>query len=163
MKPITEQKRQELAAELRDFLNKNTFLRNTLQKQAYEIALASLTAEPEVSEIESVHPENGNTIILLRRGGLKNISPEDIAEYEMIETEKFYTAPPVPVINVPEKLPCDVRFDPGMIFRKGVLVQTMLDALIRRDDYEKELAELSEGERKARQEKISEFLNSLGE
>ena len=104
MKPITEQRRQELIAELREFLNKNTFLRNTLQKQAYEIALASLTAAPEVSEIESVHPENGNTIIHLRRGGLKNISPEDIAEYEMIETEKFYTAPPVPVIKLPDEI-----------------------------------------------------------
>ncbi|WP_025902353.1 hypothetical protein [Tatumella sp. UCD-D_suzukii] len=66
-------------------------------------------------------------------------------------------------VELPEKLPCDVRFEPGLIFRKGVLVQTMLDALIRRDDYEKELAELSEDERKARQEKISEFLNGLGE
>ena len=80
--------------------------------------------------------------------------------YSILE---IYTAPPVPVIKLPEKLPCDVRFDPGMIFRKGVLVQTMLDALVRRDDYEKELAELSEDERKARQEKISEFLNGLGE
>lgn len=64
---------------------------------------------------------------------------------------------------IPEKLPCDVHLDPGLILRKGVLVQAMLDALIRRDDYEKELAEFSEDERKARQEKISEFFNGLGE
>ena len=102
MKLITEQRRQELIAlanvELTEWdLNSDHY-------SLIEIAMASLTAVPEVSEIESVHPENGNTIIHLRRGGLKNISPEDIAEYEMIETEKFYTAPPVPVIKFPDEL-----------------------------------------------------------
>ena len=107
MKPITEQERQglighsnELKERIEHFGHKSDFESKTLQ--LVEIALASLTAAPEVSEIESVHPENGNTIIHLRRGGLKNISPEDIAEYEMIETEKFYAAPPVPVIKLPE-------------------------------------------------------------
>ncbi|GAA0517607.1 hypothetical protein GCM10009414_29030 [Tatumella terrea] len=116
MKPITEQRRQELIADCEKEIEHAEKLllsaglaigwrkvhENNLLK--HQIALASLTAAPEVSEIESVHPENGNTIIHLRRGGLKNISPEDIAEYEMIETEKFYTAPPVPVIKLPDEI-----------------------------------------------------------
>lgn len=102
MKPITEQERQELIAYARIEISRWVNIPDKIyMSELMEIALASLTAEPEVSEIESVHPENGNTIIHLRRGGLKNISSEDIAEYEMIETEKFYTAPPVQVIEFP--------------------------------------------------------------
>ena len=108
MKPITEKERQELIAYARIEISRWVNIPDKrYMSELMEIALASLTAEPEVSEIESVHPENGNTIIHLRRGGLKNISSEDIAEYEMIETEKFYTAPPVPV----NKLPDDGSFD----------------------------------------------------
>ena len=118
MKPITEQRRQELIADreyeirhLKEHIDRLSRHHVNFDLSKYEsqlerqqIALASLTAAPEVSEIESVHPENGNTIIYLRRGGLKNISPEDIAEYEMIETEKFYTTPPVPVIKLPDEI-----------------------------------------------------------
>ena len=111
MKTLTEQQRKNII----DFINavkssfagvepsdSHEFDLEELTPLVFDAALASLTAVPEVSEIKSVHPENGNTIIHLRRGGLRDISPEDISECEMDETEWFYPAPPVPVIKFPD-------------------------------------------------------------
>ena len=173
MKPITEQRRQELIEYIKAALAAHVQRGgDSDEEDVFKTALASLTAVPvktklkyssvlpkfigETNEVESLH--------CFIHGDTPDFPTQEEAYTEACNmTGDLYTAPPVPVIKLPEKLPCDVRFDSGMIFRKGVLVQTMLDALIRRDDYEKELAELSEDERKARQEKISEFLNGLGE
>ncbi|GAA0511265.1 hypothetical protein GCM10009414_21160 [Tatumella terrea] len=172
MKPITEQRRQELIEYIKAALAAHVQRGgDSDEEDVFKIALASLTAVrhqwsngcnlwvPRALRYlaENERPGGGNSYFNTEH--LYQLA----RELELSMSSPLYTAPPVPVIKLPEKLPCDVRFDPGMIFRKGVLVQTMLDALIRRDDYEKELAELSEDERKARQEKISEFLNGLGE
>lgn len=152
MKPITEQRRQELIEYIKAALAAHVQRGgDSDEEDVFKIALASLTAVP----FAWIHPNMLDDMDGGRISGRVWNSPVD----EMSGEERLpvYTAPPVPVIKLPEKLPCDVRFDSGMIFRKGVLVQTMLDALIRRDDYEKELAELSEDERKARQEKSPNF------
>ena len=169
MKPITEQRRQELIADCQKEIGTLMLwlecgpLRDRSKTESellrQQIALASLTAVRAGWGLRSLQEDCYGSWLTTepREQAYLDCQPH---KYENVG---LYTAPPVPVIKLPEKLPCDVRFDPGMIFRKGVLVQTMLDALVRRDDYEKELAELSEDERKARQEKISEFLNGLGE
>ncbi|WP_241166789.1 hypothetical protein [Serratia marcescens] len=49
----------------------------------------------------------------------------------------LYTAPPAPAY--PERLPCPVHLLPGLKFGKGVPTRSMLDALVRRAEYEAEL------------------------
>lgn len=46
------------------------------------------------------------------------------------------TAPPAPAY--PERLPCPVHLLPGLKFGKGVPTRSMLDALVRREEYESE-------------------------
>ncbi|QJU41348.1 hypothetical protein [Serratia marcescens] len=48
----------------------------------------------------------------------------------------LYTAPPAPAF--PERLPCPVHLLPGLKFGKGVPTHSMLDALVRRAEYESE-------------------------
>lgn len=48
----------------------------------------------------------------------------------------LYTAPPAPAF--PERLPCPVHLLPGLKFGKGVPTRSMLDALVRRAEYESE-------------------------
>lgn len=43
---LTQEQRGDLIFEVSKFLDENTFLRSTVEKQVYEIALASLTAVP---------------------------------------------------------------------------------------------------------------------
>ncbi|MHC9213738.1 nucleoside triphosphate pyrophosphohydrolase family protein [Serratia marcescens] len=49
----------------------------------------------------------------------------------------YYTAPPAPAY--PERLPCPVHLLPGLKFGKGVPTSSMLDALVRRAEYESEI------------------------
>lgn len=49
----------------------------------------------------------------------------------------LYTAPPSPAY--PERLPCPVHLLPGLKFGKGVPTRSMLDALVRRAEYESEI------------------------
>ncbi|MCK1117838.1 hypothetical protein MX040_00370 [Serratia marcescens] len=61
------------------------------------------------------------------------------------EKQALYTAPPAlaasqPAAAVfPESLPCPVHLLPGLKFGKGVPTRSMLDALVRRAEYEAEL------------------------
>lgn len=103
MKPITEEQRQALITEIRTFLDGNTFIRETVEKQAYEIALASLTAEVAFGVIKSVNPDSGNINIHYQPGGINNIDPDYVAEMEMVEVDRLYAAPPVPVIKLPDE------------------------------------------------------------
>lgn len=48
----------------------------------------------------------------------------------------LYDAPPAPAY--PERLPCPVHLLPGLKFGKGVPTRSMLDALVRRAEYESE-------------------------
>lgn len=48
-----------------------------------------------------------------------------------------FAAPPAPAY--PETLPCPVRLMPGLLFGRGVTTKSMLDALVRRAEYEAEL------------------------
>lgn len=49
---------------------------------------------------------------------------------------ELFTAPPAP--EYPERLPCPVHLLPGLKFGKGVPTRSMLDALVRRAEYESE-------------------------
>lgn len=49
---------------------------------------------------------------------------------------ELFTAPPAPAY--PERLPCPVHLLPGLKFGKGVPTRSMLDALVRRAEYESE-------------------------
>ncbi len=49
---------------------------------------------------------------------------------------ELFTAPPAPAY--PERLPCLVHLLPGLKFGKGVPTRSMLDALVRRAEYESE-------------------------
>ena len=52
------------------------------------------------------------------------------------------TAPPAPAY--PEILPCAVRLMPGVIFGEGVRTSTMLDGLRRREEYNAEMASMTQ-------------------
>ncbi len=60
----------------------------------------------------------------------------DSVEAEQCQIEWLYTAPPAPAY--PERLPCPVHLLPGLKFGKGVPTRSMLDALVRRAEYESE-------------------------
>lgn len=73
--------------------------------------------------------------------------------------QPLYTAPPAPVY--PERLPCPVHLLPGLKFGKGVPTRSMLDALVRRADYEAELDAMTpeqKAEDNARIEAFKELL-----
>ncbi|MGP2842943.1 hypothetical protein ACTVNB_08890, partial [Serratia nematodiphila] len=54
------------------------------------------------------------------------------------EFRVLYDAPPAAAV-FPERLPCPVHLLPGLKFGKGVPTRSMLDALVRRAEYEAEL------------------------
>lgn len=56
---------------------------------------------------------------------------------EAMARARALTAPPAPAY--PERLPCPVHLLPGLKFGKGVPTRSMLDALVRRAEYESEL------------------------
>ncbi|MGA3686216.1 hypothetical protein [Serratia bockelmannii] len=60
----------------------------------------------------------------------------DSVEAEQCQIEWLYTALPAPAY--PERLPCPVHLLPGLNFGKGVPTRSMLDALVRRAEYESE-------------------------
>lgn len=57
----------------------------------------------------------------------------------------------------PEKLPCPVRLEPGLLFGKGVTTSTMLSALQRRAEYYTELEAMTPEEREKHDASIEEF------
>ncbi|MEL5258423.1 MULTISPECIES: hypothetical protein [Serratia] len=70
-----------------------------------------------------------------------------------------YTAPPAPAY--PERLPCPVHLLPGLKFGKGVPTRSMLDALVRRAEYESELEAMTpeqRAENDARLEKLKALI-----
>ena len=71
---------------------------------------------------------------------------------------KLYTAPPAPAY--PERLPCPVHLLPGLKFGKGVPTRSMLDALVRRAEYEAELDAMTP-EQKAENDERLEKLKAL--
>ncbi|MDK1706822.1 hypothetical protein QOM18_00660 [Serratia marcescens] len=71
----------------------------------------------------------------------------------------LYTAPPAPAF--PERLPCPVHLLPGLKFGKGVPTRSMLDALVRRAEYESELEAMTpeqRAENDARLEKLKALI-----
>lgn len=63
---------------------------------------------------------------------------------------------------IPEKLPCDVHLNPGLILRKGVSTDTLLKALKRRGEIEHKLSNLSQEEREALKKSMGEFKRDVG-
>lgn len=59
----------------------------------------------------------------------------------------LFTAPPAPVSDYPETLPCPVMLEPGLRFGKGVPTKTMLGALQRRAEYYAELEAMTPDQR----------------
>ncbi|ALL37788.1 hypothetical protein AR325_12715 [Serratia marcescens] len=73
--------------------------------------------------------------------------------------QPLYTAPPEPAY--PERLPCPVHLLPGLKFGKGVPTRSMLDALVRRAEYESELEAMTpeqRAENDARLEKLKALI-----
>ncbi|MBN5283334.1 hypothetical protein [Serratia ureilytica] len=69
------------------------------------------------------------------------------------------TAPPAPAY--PERLPCPVHLLPGLKFGKGIPTRSMLDALVRRAEYEAELDAMTpeqKAENDARLDKLKELI-----
>ncbi|EMY7657189.1 hypothetical protein ABCT86_002654 [Serratia marcescens] len=64
------------------------------------------------------------------------LGDNDPSEYWKVKYERVYTAPPAPAC--PEMLPCPVHLLPGLKFGKGAPTRSMLDALVRRAEYEYE-------------------------
>ncbi len=96
---LTQEKREELICEVNKFLSENTFLRNTVEKKVYEIALAALTAEPEF-------------YVVVTSAGVWQSFKNCRAEAEFIISRPFnpnykiveiFTAPPVPEIKLPDR------------------------------------------------------------
>ncbi|HGE8502863.1 DUF551 domain-containing protein [Serratia ureilytica] len=73
--------------------------------------------------------------------------------------QPLYTAPPTPAY--PERLPCPVHLLPGLKFGKGVPTHSLLDALVRRAEYEAELEAMTpeqRAENDARLEKLKALI-----
>ncbi|HGM7714258.1 TPA: hypothetical protein ACKQJM_001731 [Serratia marcescens] len=73
--------------------------------------------------------------------------------------QPLYTAPPEQAY--PERLPCPVHLLPGLKFGKGVPTRSMLDALVRRAEYESELEAMTpeqSAENDARLEKLKALI-----
>lgn len=82
----------------------------------------------------------------------------DSVEAKQCQIEWLYTAPPAPAC--PEMLPCPVHLLPGLKFGKGVPTRSMLDALVRRAEYEAELDAMTP-ERKAEDDARIEAFKAL--
>ena len=75
------------------------------------------------------------------------------------ELREYFSAPPAPA--VPERLPCPVHLLPGLKFGEGVPTRSMLDALVRRAEYEAELEAMTPDQRAendARLEKLKALI-----
>jgi len=98
-----------------------------------QVALASLMASPEmyancIEVCDSYGPEIERRVYPDLLSAMK--SKEDHGGVVL----ELFTAPPVPEIKLPEKLPCDVSVSPNVVFRKGVNTQVLLNCLIRKSN-----------------------------
>ena len=96
---------------------------------ALRIALASLEAE-SVGYVDAEYAE------LLKSGHIESCS---VYAEQGEGCITLFTAPPAPVSDYPDVLPCPVMLEPGLRFGKGVPTRTMLGALQRRAEYYAEL------------------------
>lgn len=92
---------------------------------------------------------------------LQNLLDElhDVMKVKAIAITQLLTAPPAPAY--PERLPCPVHLLPGLKFGKGVPTRSMLDALVRRAEYEAELDAMTpeqKAENYARLDKLKELI-----
>ncbi|HEI9784356.1 TPA: hypothetical protein SLN38_003839 [Serratia marcescens] len=69
--------------------------------------------------------------------------------------QPLYTAPPAP--SYPERLPCPVHLLPGLKFGKGVPTRSMLDALVRRAEYEAELGAMTPEQKTENDERLEKL------
>ncbi|WIF61381.1 hypothetical protein QN095_17550 [Enterobacter cloacae] len=70
-------------------------------------------------------------------------------------------APPAPVSDYPETLPCPVMLEPGLRFGKGVPTKTMLAALQRRAEHYAELEAMTPEQRAEHESGMKEFAAML--
>ncbi|MGP3273078.1 hypothetical protein ACTVPS_01690 [Serratia marcescens] len=80
-------------------------------------------------------------------------------EQAYADAKAVCTAPPAPAY--PERLPCPVHLLPGLKFGKGVPTLSMLDALVRRAEYEADLEAMTpeqKAENDARLEKLKALI-----
>ncbi|WP_241576602.1 hypothetical protein [Rosenbergiella collisarenosi] len=100
-------------------------------KEMAEAYIASLTAECKYFQWKWARDENAawTTTPIEKLSDAVSAFGED---GENVTYRMLFTAPPVPEITLPEKLPCDVSVAPNVVFRKGVNTQTLLNCLIRK-------------------------------
>lgn len=122
---------------------------NTLQ--AFEITLASLEAEPYGYVHKAAYEQAGSC----------GLSSDHEAYRDSSTHIAVYTAPPAPVSDYPETLPCPVMLEPGLRFGKGVPTRTILGALQRRAEYCAELNAMTPEQRAEHGAGMKEFAAML--
>lgn len=114
---------------------------------AMDALLASLEAEP-VGYIDTEYAE------LLKSGHIESCS---VYAEQGEGCIALFTAPPAPVSDYPDVLPCPVMLEPGLRFGKGVPTRTMLGALQRRSEYCAELDAMTPEQRAEHDAGMREF------
>ena len=117
---------------------------------------AELLANREAQPVGYIDPDSLKEYRGQRAGGTWSAVQRTTSGLNM--TTPIYTAPPAPAY--PERLPCPVHLLPGLKFGKGVPTRSMLDALVRRAEYEAELDAMTP-EQKAENDERLEKLKAL--
>lgn len=103
-----------------------------------EIALASLEAEPDYMRYDCGCC-GWETIEDWREN---DVCPK--CNHHPMGKTPLYAAPPAPVSDYPETLPCPVMLEPGLTLGKGVPAKILLEALQRRANYSAEIEVINE-------------------
>ena len=106
---------KELIKEIKERIS-SLEVRDDIERRAYEIALASLEAEPVAYIIQDSDARSRGEKGILRY--FANISDEDINEYEITVTP-LYASPPE-TISVPDAMEMDDDFDSAFEHGKAV-------------------------------------------
>ncbi|HBM9369954.1 TPA: DUF551 domain-containing protein [Escherichia coli] len=106
---------KELIKEIKERIG-SLDVRDNIERRAYEIALASLEAEPVAYIIQDSDARSRGEKGILRY--FANISDEDINEYEITVTP-LYAAPPE-TVSVPDAMEMDDDFDSAFEHGKAV-------------------------------------------
>ena len=80
-------------------------------------------------------------------------------EVKFWRSQPLFTAPPAPAY--PERLPCPVRLMPGLLFGKGVPTRSMLEALMRREEFEIEIDAMAPEQRAEQDAALKALLSHL--
>lgn len=96
-----------------------------------------------------------------RQNAFRDMRAEIEGDLQLAEIALAALQAEPPAQPYPEKLPCPVRLEPGLLFGKGVSTSTMLGALQRRAEYYAELDAMTPEEREKHDASIEEFKSLL--